>query len=86
MRKKTPAFVYGDYHDLDPEHPFLFVYTRTLAADKFFIALNFSTNTMFYSLPSGLKTGQLLLSNLGGTEENASTIHLKAWEARIYRL
>jgi hypothetical protein len=39
-----------------------------------------------YSLPNGLKTGQLLLSNLGGTEEDASTIQLKAWEARIYRV
>jgi len=86
LRKKTPAFVYGDYHDLNPEHPFLFVYTRTLATDKFFIALNFSANALTYSLPNGLKTGQLLLSNLGGTEEDASTIQLKAWEARIYRV
>jgi oligo-1,6-glucosidase len=86
LRKKTLAFVYGDYQDLDPEHPSLFVYTRTLAADKFFIALNFSTDTLAYSLPNGLKTGPLLLSNLGETEENAATIHLKAWEARIYRV
>jgi oligo-1,6-glucosidase len=86
LRKKTLAFVYGDYQDLDPEHPSLFVYTRTLAADKFFIALNFSTDTLAYSLPNWLKTGPLLLSNLGETEENAATIHLKAWEARIYRV
>ena len=86
LRKKTLAFVYGDYQDVDPEHPSLFVYTRTLASDKFLIALNFSTETLAYSLPDGLKTGQLLLSNLGETEENASTIHLKAWEARIYRV
>jgi oligo-1,6-glucosidase len=86
LRKKTLAFVYGDYQDFDPEHPSLFVYTRTLASDKFLIALNFSTETLAYSLPDGLQTGLLLLSNLGETEENASTIHLKAWEARIYRV
>jgi oligo-1,6-glucosidase len=85
LRKKNPAFVYGDYLDLDPENPFLFVYTRTLAADRFLVTLNFSTNSLAYSLPNGRKTGQLLLSNLGGSEEHTSTIHLEAWEARIYR-
>jgi oligo-1,6-glucosidase len=86
LRKKNPAFVYGDYLDLDPENPFLFVYTRTLAADRFLVTLNFSTNSLAYSLPNGLKTGPLLLSNLGGSEEHTSTIHLDAWEARIYQL
>jgi oligo-1,6-glucosidase len=86
LRKKTLAFVYGDYKDLDPENPFLFIYTRTLAEDKFLIVLNFSTNTLVYSLPNGLRTGRLLLSNLGGREENELTIHLAAWEARIYRM
>jgi len=86
LRKKNPAFVYGDYLDLDPENPFLFIYTRTLAADRFLVTLNFSTNSLAYSLPNGLKTGPLLLSNLGGSEEHTSTIHLDAWEARIYQL
>ena len=86
LRKKNPAFVYGDYADLDPENPFLFVYTRTLAEDKFLVILNFSTNPLGYSLPNGLKTGRLMLSNLGGAEEHASTIHLEPWEARVYSI
>ncbi|MBV8375989.1 MAG: alpha-glucosidase [Verrucomicrobia bacterium] len=86
LRKKTLAFVYGDYRDLDPDNPFLFIYTRTLAEDKFLIVLNFSTNTLTYSLPDGLRTGQLVLSSFGGQEENALALHLAAWEARIYRI
>ena len=86
LRKKYPAFVYGDYTDLDPENPFLFVYTRTLASDKFLVTLNFSTDSLAYSLPNGLRAGKLMLSNLGGSEEHLSTIHLEGWEARIYRL
>jgi oligo-1,6-glucosidase len=86
LRKKTPAFVYGDYLDLDPKHPFLFAYTRTLAADKFLVALNFSTKPLEYALPGGMTAGELMLSNLGGREECVTTIHLEAWEARIYRL
>jgi oligo-1,6-glucosidase len=86
LRKENPAFVYGDYTDLDPENPFLFIYTRTLATDKFLVVLNFSTNSSTYSIPNGLQTGELMLSNLGGSEEHQSTIHLEGWEARIYRL
>ncbi len=86
LRKKNLAFVYGDYTDLDPTNPFLFVYTRTLGTDQFLVALNFSTNPLAYSLPVGQKTGQLLLSNLGPTEEDASAITLQPWEARIYQM
>ena len=87
LRKNNPAFVYGVYTDLDPTNPFLFAYTRTLGADQFLIALNFSTNTLPYVLPNGIKTGRLLLSNLAGKkEEDASTISLEPWEARVYRL
>jgi oligo-1,6-glucosidase len=86
LRKSNLAFVYGDYTDLDPTNPFLFAYTRTLGEDQFLIALNFSTNGLAYSLPTGLRTGQLLLSNLGAKEENTSSIHLEAWESRVYRM
>ncbi len=39
LRKKTPAFIYGDYADLDPTDPFLFAYTRTLGPDQILVAL-----------------------------------------------
>jgi oligo-1,6-glucosidase len=86
LRKNNLAFVYGDYTDLDPTNPFLFVYTRTLGTEQFLVALNFSTNTSPYSLPVGQKTGQLLLSNLEPREEDSSAIHLQPWEARVYRM
>ncbi len=86
LRKKTPAFVYGDYLDLDPNHPFLFAYTRTLGADKYLVTLNFSTQPLEYALPDGIVAGELMLSNLGGKEERVATIHLEGWEARVYRV
>lgn len=33
LRKKTPALIYGDYKDLDAQHPTVFAYTRSLGAD-----------------------------------------------------
>jgi oligo-1,6-glucosidase len=86
LRKTTPAFIYGDYDDIDPEHPSLFSYTRTLGAESHLIVLNFSCNTISFPLPKGLKAGLLLLSNTNTKEEAATELHLDPWEARIYTL
>jgi oligo-1,6-glucosidase len=86
LRKKTPSLIYGDYKDLDPEHPSVFAYTRTLGPEKVLVVLNLSKDGIAYTLPEGLKAGQLALSNLDGKEENVSAVNLKGWEARIYKL
>jgi len=78
--------IYGDYQDLDPQHPTVFAYTRSLGADKYLVVLNLSKDDLAYTLPGGLKAGQLALSNLNGKEENVSVANLKGWEARIYEL
>jgi oligo-1,6-glucosidase len=86
LRRKTPALVYGDYKDVDPAHPKIFAYTRTLGKDTYLVVLNFSSDAISYSLPAGLKAGRLETSNLGGSEENTNTLHLKAWDGRVYKL
>jgi oligo-1,6-glucosidase len=82
FRKRTPALVYDDYKDLDPQHPTVFAYTR----DKYLMVLNFSKKGIRYELPQGAKAGHLIVSNQGGPkEEQTSTLNLKPWEARIYQ-
>ena len=85
LRRKTPALVYGDYHDLDPINPAIFSYTRTLGPDRFLIVLNFSRDEAAYSFPEGLKAKGLLTSNLRTSEENTTLANLRGWEARIYK-
>ncbi len=85
LRHKTPALVYGTYEDLDPANPSIFAYTRTLGAERYLVVLNFSAKAMEYAIPGGLTPTELLMTNLGSTEANASTLHLKGWEARVYR-
>ena len=85
LRRKTPALVYGDYHDLDPINPAIFSYTRTLGSERCLIVLNFSRDEMAYTFPDDLKAGQLLLSNLSTSEENTTLANLRGWEARIYQ-
>jgi oligo-1,6-glucosidase len=85
FRGKTKAFAYGSYQDLDPAHAQVFAYTRTLGQEKYLVVLNFSDSPVAYSLPGGLKTGKLQISNLGAAEEKTNALKLKPWEARIYR-
>ena len=99
LRAKTPAFIYGDYQDLDPTNPQIFAYTRTLPADQaagqpsgqYLVVLNVSSTPVTYNFPNGSQAGTLTLSNQHpntgpATEGNhAGTLFLKPWEARIYK-
>ncbi len=85
LRAKTPAFVYGDYKDLDPAHPHVFVYTRTLNGETYLVVHNVSSQTMEYTLPGGMKAGKDVLGNYPANENAAAVLHLKPWESRIYR-
>ncbi len=85
FREKTPALIYGDYQDLDPQNAKIFAYTRTLGQDKYLVVLNFSEDNISYTLPGGLKAGQLQISNLGSKEEETPVLKLKGWEARVYK-
>jgi oligo-1,6-glucosidase len=85
LRAKTPAFVYGDYKDLDPRHPRIFAYTRTLDREQYLIVHNFSAQPIAYTVPGGLKAGKSVMDNYPGNESAAATLHLKGWESRIYK-
>lgn len=85
LRKKTPAFVYGDYQDLDPQNAKVFAYTRTLGDATYLVVLNFSRDSVSYSLPAGLKAGQLQVTNFESTEGGTPTLKLSPWEARVYK-
>jgi oligo-1,6-glucosidase len=85
LRAKTPAFVYGDYKDLDPQHPHIFVYTRTLGPDRYLIIHNFSAAPIAYALRNSETAGVLTMDNYPGSEQHIQTLHLKGWESRIYK-
>jgi oligo-1,6-glucosidase len=85
LRRKTPAFAYGDYKDLDPTSPEIFVYTRSIGAEKYIVVLNFSKEPVTYKLPGAIKANELVISNLGTTGEHGDVLHLKGWEARVYK-
>ena len=75
LRAKTPAFIYGDYKDLDPQHPQVFAYTRTVGNQRYLVVHNFSSDPIAYTLPGSAKAGDLVMGNYGRGEENAATMH-----------
>ncbi len=86
LRAQTPAFVYGDYKDLDPKNETVYAYTRSLDGATYLIVENFTSNPTTYTLPDGVKAAELLLSDMRKSHEaNTSTLHLAAWESRIYK-
>ena len=85
LHRNTPALIYGDYADLDPQNSKIFAYTRTLGGDKYLVVLNLSKEANTYTLPNGVKAGKMLITNLGSKEEQTSVLKLQAWEARVYR-
>ena len=87
LRRSDPAFIYGDYQDLDPSQEYVFAYTRTLGQSEYLVVLNFSRQPIEYTLPQAIKTGKFELGNYGtdGDNAGASTLHLRPWEARVYK-
>ena len=85
LRAQTPAFVYGDYKDLDPQHPHIFAYSRSLNGDTYLVVSNFSDSPITYTLPGGISAGKLLLDDYNGTESSTPELHMKAWDSRIYK-
>lgn len=86
LRHSDPAFVYGDYQDLDPAQEHVFAYTRTLGSRQYLVVLNVSGKPMDYVLPGSTKAGTLKLGNYGnaGNAAGGSSLHLRPWEARVY--
>ena len=86
LRGQSQAFVYGDYADLDPQNAHVFAYTRTLGPEKYLVVENFSSSPLTYSLPNGMTTGKLLLSDcLRTSASDTRALQLAPWESRIYK-
>ena len=77
LRRSDPAFIYGDYQDLDPTHEQVFLYTRSLGASSYLVILNFSSQPIDYTLPQGIQAKNLKLGNYRDSSDpaGATTLH-----------
>ncbi|MBQ7693104.1 MAG: alpha-glucosidase C-terminal domain-containing protein, partial [Oscillospiraceae bacterium] len=72
----------GHYALLEPEHPALFVYTRTLGEESLLVVCNFSESEQAYQIPAEYRGAEILIANY---ESPAPAGTLRPWEAAVYR-
>ena len=81
LRKKLDVMVYGHYELLEPEHPELFVYTRTLGDESLLVVCNFSEDEQTYLIPAAYRGADILIANY---PDAAPAGKLRPWEAVVY--
>ena len=85
LRKRLPALVYGAYRDIDPDHPAVFAYTRTLPGAACLVLMYFGRDAVVYRLPPGVLAGATLLSSEAGAAHpaGASEVALAGWGSLV---
>ncbi len=83
LRKNNPTLVYGDFKVHQIDHPELFMYERQDENESFLIVTNFSEKRE--NLKSSKKDYDLLLNNYPDFETNHKVVHLRPWEACIFK-
>jgi oligo-1,6-glucosidase len=89
LRKANPVIVEGRYDLLLEDDEAIYAYTRTSAADRLLVVLNFSAGQPVFALPAGLPAAgtELLLANYpAGSGEDLRALKLRPYEARVYRI
>lgn len=81
LRRQMPALIYGDYTDLCPDHPTLFMYSRRLDDASVLVVLNVSSDPLPFALPRGFDQSVATFGNYSGDQCG----DLRGWEARIYQ-
>ena len=80
LRHESPVVSLGDFEMLEPEHPTLYAFTRSLDDESLLVVGNFSAG--FLDLPF-LVAGELVIGNYGEVPDVAGA--LRPWEVRVVR-
>ena len=81
LRRELDVIVYGHYELLEPEHPDLFVYTRTLGDESLLVVCNFSEQALAWPIPEAYRAADVLIANY---PDAAPAGTLRPWEAAVY--
>ncbi|GGK53097.1 glycoside hydrolase family 13 protein [Salinarimonas ramus] len=90
LRKATPPLVYGDYADLAPDDPRLFVFERRIGEEACLVALNMSSEDATLTVPERFVGAAPLMAEGAEPAGDAAAplggeIMLAPWESRIWR-
>ena len=80
FRKANPTLVYGNFKDLAPNHPQLYLYERKDATQEFLIVHNLGDTNQEWKLED------TDYNFCVGNYSKQKTTELQPWESRVYRL
>ena len=80
LRKEMDVIVYGHYELLEPEHPNLFIYTRTLGNESLLVLCNFSEEEQAYEIPAAYRGAETLIANYAASGPAGT---LRPWETVV---
>ncbi|MCB0517873.1 MAG: alpha-glucosidase [Lewinellaceae bacterium] len=86
LRKQHPALVYGKYQLLQPEHPTVYAYTRSLGDEELLVLLNFSDKKSGLALADVATIGEVLINNYGTVEMDKDAVRLEPYQALVFSL
>ena len=81
LRKEMDVIVHGHYALLEPKHPDLFIYTRTLGNESLLVVCNFSEREQAYALPEEYRGAKILIANY---PDAAPSGIVRPWETVVY--
>jgi oligo-1,6-glucosidase len=82
-RKAHPILVYGAYELLSPDDPSIYAYTRSMDGKKLLVLLNFSKQTVAYTIPDGIKPDAAQINNYDQLDLKGNVATLKPFQAVI---
>lgn len=85
LRKENPLVVWGDYKELLPDDPHLFVYERSLANEKWLVMANFYNKSASYH-GEIQEIDKVVLSNYPNPQQNLVGMTLKPYEVIVFKL
>ena len=85
FRSGSRTVRYGDYRELLPAHPHLYVYTRAYEGETLLVLCSFTDRPCRFRLPEAARAGELLFSNYPATAPDGPVLTTRPYETRVYR-
>ena len=85
FRSGSRTVRFGDYRELCPAHPHLYVYTRTYEGETLLALCSFTDKPCRFRLPDAACAAELLFSNYPVGAPNAAVLTTRPYETRVYR-
>lgn len=85
LRKEHELVIWGDYQEIVPEDPQLYVYERSYEGETWLVVINFYETAATYQ-DRNRKAASIISSNYPDSSVDLSNLALRSYEAIVYQL